>query len=614
MFISITKNTTIRGIIMEPRSEVLFEVSFETCNKVGGIYAVLESKAKKMVELYKDNYFLIGPYYPERAVTEYLKQNPPKICEKIFSELKNEGVYCHFGKWLVEGKPNVILVDFSEILKKVNTIKWELWRDYKIDSLGTGFDFDEPVAWATACGILIDKLIPQLKGKRVIGHFHEWLSGAALLRLHKKIPTIFSTHATMLGRTIAGWGEDLYSEVDENLKKGIKLDPKRPYKYGVQAKHLMERACVENASLFTTVSEITAKEAEYILGKRPDVVLPNGLDIERFPTMEEFALLHKKYLQKMKHFFNAYFNPYYETNMWDSMVFFTSGRYEIRNKGYDILIESLGKLNDKMKKEGTKRNIFVLFYVPKDNIKENVDLLESIKIYDDIKEKVSDELPWIEEMTLDSILKDKSPTTNLVFRKEFLQECKKKYSSFKKEGNPPLSAYIIDENDAIVSIFKKNNLLNRKEDNVKVILYPAYLSTTDRLLGLNYEQAAQGSHLGIFPSYYEPWGYTPLECAANGVMSITSDLSGFGIFIKQHSNQKEMPGIIVLDRENKHHNEVVEKLYETLYAIVTMPRNERIPKKAQAKYLASLADWKILIKNYVKAHNMALEKFYSKSQ
>jgi glycogen(starch) synthase len=375
----------------------------------------------------------------------------------------------------------------------------------------------------------------------------------------------------------------------------------------------MEKACADYATIFSTVSEITAKEASYILSKKPDIVLPNGLDIERFPTMEEFALLHKKYLEKMKHFFSAYFNPYYETNLWDSMVFFTSGRYEFRNKGYDIFIEALGRLNENMKKEGIKRNIFVLFYVPKDNVKENIELIESIKLFDDMKEKVEDEIPWIEEMILDSIVKGKLPKTNVIFRKDFLQDCKRKFYSFKKEGDPPFSAYITDENDTIVNAFKKSNLLNRKEDKVKVILYPSYLSTTDRMLGLNYEQATQSSHLGVFPSYYEPWGYTPLECAANGVMTITSDLAGFGIFIKQNSNQSEFPGILILERENKKHDEIVKKLYDMLWTVVTMHRNERIPKKSQAKYLASLADWKILIKNYVQAHNLALEKFGSHS-
>lgn len=593
---------------MEPRAEVLFEVSFEVCNKVGGIYAVLESKAKRMVDLYRDNYFLIGPYYPEKAVTEYLRQNPPKAFERAFNELRKEGIICHFGKWLIQGKPNVILIEFGDVLKNVDKIKGDLWKEYGIDSWGAGFDFNEPVAWSTACGIVIDKLLSSFKEKRVVAQFHEWIAGGGLLHLHKKIPTVFTTHATTLGRTICGWGEDFYTEMNENLRKGIKIDPKRAYKYGVQAKHLMEKACAEKAAVFSTVSEITAKEAEYTLGKKPDAILPNGLDMDRFPTMEEFALLHRKYLEKMKHFFNAYFSPYYETNMWDAMVFFTSGRYEFRNKGFDVFVDSLGKLNERMKKEGTKKNIFVMFYVPRDN-KENIEIIENIKLYDDLKEKVVDELPWIEEMIMDSLVKGKVPTTNIIFRKEFLQESRKKFISFKKDGNPPLSAFIVDENDLITNSFKRNNLLNRKEDKVKVILYPAYLSTTDRLLGLNIEQATQGSHFGVFPSYYEPWGYTPLECAANGVMALTSDLAGFGIFIKQHSNQKELPGIIVLDRDSKEYREIVDRLAEILWLIVNMPRNERIPKKAQAKYLASLADWKILIENYVKAHNIALEKF-----
>jgi glycogen(starch) synthase len=596
---------------MEPRADVLFEVSYEVCNKVGGIYAVLESKAARMVELYKDNYFAIGPYYPGKAILDTIKQNPPKFCEKVFSDLKNEGINCHFGKWMIQGKPNVILVDFNELMKKVNTIKFELWKNYKIDSLGSGYDFDEPVAWSIASGIVIEKLLPYFKNKKVICHFHEWLSGGALLHLEKKVPTVFTTHATILGRTIAGCGEDLYAEVNEALKKGIPLNPKRPYKYGIQAKHLMEKVCAEHCNIFSTTSEITAREAIYIIGKQPDIILPNGLDMERFPTMEEFALLHRKYKDKIKNFLNAYFNPYYETNLWDSMIFFTSGRYEFRNKGYDIFIESLGKLNEKMKKDNIKKNIFVFFYVPKGGeLKENIEVLESIKLYDNMRDEISDEIPWIEETIINSLVKNRLPRMNDVLRKEFIEDCKRKMVAFRKQGNPPFSAFEI-ENDEIINAFKKNNLLNRAEDKVKVIFYPSYLSTTDRLLSLNYEQAAQGSHLGVFPSYYEPWGYTPLEVAANGVLSITTDLSGFGIFIKEHyPNQKEKPGIMVLERENKSHGEVVEKLFELLWYVVSMNRNERIPKKAQAKDLASLADWKILIKNYIQAHNMALERFH----
>jgi glycogen synthase len=594
---------------MEPQADILLEVSYEACNKVGGIYAVLESKAAKMVEAYGNNYIVIGPYYPDKATIESVKQKPPEVFEKVFESLEKEGIRCHYVKWMIQGRPNAILIEFDGTLRKINEIKGKLWESYKIDSMGSGFDFDEPLAWSTAAGILIERLLPAFADKRVVAQFHEWLTGGALLHLRGKVPTVFMTHATILGRTIAGSGENLYEEIDYSMRNNVPMDPRRPYNYGIQSKHQMEKACAENANVFATTSEITSKEAAYVLGKKPDIILPNGLDIERFPTMEEFALLHRKYREKIKNFLNAYFNSYYRTDLWDSMVFFTSGRYEFRNKGYDVFIDALGRLNSRMKKENVKHNVFVFFFVPRGGTRENIEIMESIRLFDDIKDFVKDEMPWIEEMTMNSIIKDKAPKTDSVFRKEFLDECKRKIAAFKRKGTPPLSAMIFDGDDSIIDAFKRNGLLNRQEDKVKVIFYPSYLSSTDRLLGLDYNQIVQGSHLGVFPSYYEPWGYTPLECAANGVLSITSDLAGFGIFIKQNSDQSKNPGIMVLDRDGKPYERIVESLYDKLWYVVSLSRGERIPKKAQAKDLASLADWKILIDNYIQSENMAIEKF-----
>ena len=588
---------------METKADVIFEVSFEVCNKVGGIYAVLKSKAARMMEHYKENYFLIGPYFKERAALETMKQTPPAFMKEAFSELEKEGIKCFYGKWLIPSKPNVILIDYSQIMGNSNKLKEKLWQDYKIDSWTAGYDFDEPVVWSTAAGMLIEKLAGKMKNKKIVCQFHEWLSGAGMLYLKGKVPTVFTTHATMLGRTIAGSGEDLYSEVNS----GKPIDPKRSYKYGMQAKHLTEKACAESCNVFTTVSEITGKEAEYILGKKPDVLLPNGLDSSKFPTMEELALSHRKYRKKIKDFLNAYFGPYYDANLWDCMLFFTSGRYEIRNKGYDVFIDALGELNNRMKKENTKKNVFAFFFIPRVNSGPNIDLLESMKLYEDMEDEIKDEMPWIEEKITESMVKGKMPTTKSIFKREFLEELKRKSIAFKKKGNPPMSAFNIDSNDPIVKAFEKSGLTNKKSDKVKVIFYPSYLSTTDKLLSLNYEQAVQGTHLGVFPSYYEPWGYTPLDAAENGVLSITSDLSGFGKFIKPYLKGKE--GIMILERENKSYEKIVNDLAEMLWKVTTMKRSDRIPKKAEAKDLAALSDWKIMVKNYVEAHNLALEKF-----
>jgi glycogen(starch) synthase len=589
---------------MKHQSDVLFEVAFEVCNKVGGIYAVLKSKASRMTEYYKDNYFLIGPYFKEKAVLETMKQQPPDFIKDVFSDLKKQGIECCYGKWLIPGKPNIILVDYFDLMENAKEIKEKLWQDYKIDSWGAGRDFDEPVVWSTAVGMLLEKLIPKLKDKKVVCQFHEWLSGTGMLYIKGKVPTVFTTHATVLGRSIAGSGEDLYSEVNS----GEPLEPKRAYKYGVQAKHLLEKACAENCNIFTTVSEITGKEAEYVLGRKPDIILPNGLDTSKFPTMEEVAMFHGKYKRKIKDFLNSYFGPYYETDLWDCMILFTSGRYEFRNKGFDVFIDALGLLNERMKKEKVRKNVFAFFFVPKGNSGANVEILENIRLYEDMQEELADEMPWIEEMTIALLVKGKMPRTSKIFRKEFLDELKRKMLAFKKKGSPPLCAFNINyEGDPVIEGFRKNNLLNKKRDKVKVIFYPSYLSATDKMMGLNYEQAVQGTHLGVFPSYYEPWGYTPLDATANGVLAITSDLAGFGIFIKPQLKNKS--GIMVLEREKKSREEIVKNLSELLWKVVTMKRKDRIPKKAEAKDLASLSDWKILVKKYVEAHDMALEKF-----
>ncbi|MFH1473444.1 MAG: hypothetical protein ABIE55_00985 [Candidatus Aenigmatarchaeota archaeon] len=589
---------------MKPEADVMFEVAFEVCNKVGGIYAVLKTKAARMVEKYKEDYFAIGPYFKERAVLETMKHKPPAFLKQIFSELEKQGIKCFYGKWLIPGKPNVILIDYFDMMKQAGKIKENLWKDYKIDSWNASYDFDEPVVWSTAVGMLLEKLIPKLKDKKVVCQFHEWLSGAGMLYLKGKAPTVFTTHATVLGRSIAGSDEDLYAEINS----GKPIEPKRAYKYGVQAKHLLEKACAENCDVFTTVSEITGKEAEYILGRKPDITLPNGLDSSKFPTMEEISIYHRKYRKKIKDFLNAYFGPYYETELFDCMIMFTSGRYEFRNKGYDLFIDALGLLNERMKKEGVRKNVFAFFFVARGNSGPNIDILENIRLFEDMQEELKDELPWIEEMIITSLVKGRMPKTGTIFRNEFLDELKRKVMAFKKRGDPPLSVFNINyEGDPIIDGFRRNSLLNKKTDKVKVIFYPSYLSSTDKLMGLNYEQAVQGTHLGVFPSYYEPWGYTPLDAAENGVLAITSDLAGFGIFIKP--KLKKDSGLMVLERDGKSHEENVKNLSNMLWNVATMNRKERIPKKAEVKDLASLSDWKILVGKYVEAHNLALKKF-----
>lgn len=615
----------------------VFEVSFEVANKVGGIYAVLSSKAAQMVGKYGENYYTIG-YYDDAAAKIEFEESPAGAFFPVFDALLKEGVMCRFGKWMVPGYPNCILVDASGLKPKINEIKKTLWEDYKIDSLRSDSWFDDPLVWGWGCGMLLEKLHSTLKLKIIqkpIAQFHEWLAGIAMLYL-KKSPTrfasVFTTHATMLGRTIAGSGDDLHKEIREGLAAKKTVDPKKAYAYNMEAKHLTEAACAKNCDVMSVVSETLSGEAEYILGRRPDIVLPNGLDMARFASMETLSYLHKRYKDKIIEFLHGYFEPYYYINTEDPRIIFTSGRYEFKNKGYDVLIEALAKLNKRLKEEGSKKDIFAFFFVPSDVAGENLEALKNISMFHTIEEYLDELLPSIKEKILHSVASgsfERSIKECSVLESGEASDLKKMSIAFRsKEGqSPPLCAFQLkykEEEDAIISGLRGAGLLNREEDRVKVIFYPTYISKADRLLALDYFTLMIGCSIGVFPSYYESWGYTPLETAASGTISITTDAAGYGQFIKSKENKNHLAcarsfsmrseaiekegGIFVLRRLNRGASECADELSQLLYNLSGMTKDEIIFQKNRAKELSVLADWKDLAKNYFRAHEMAKQK------
>jgi phosphorylase/glycogen(starch) synthase len=341
-------------------ADYLFEVSWEVCNKVGGIYTVLTSKVEQMKSYYK-NYFLIGPYFEQHAKLEFTEELPPAEFIAAFEILKKENILCYYGRWDdVKTSPKVILINFSGIIDKKNIIKEAFWNDYKIDSLRAYWDFEEPSLWSYSVGRLIHELyLSSLKDKKIVVQFHEWLSAFGLLYLKKNcrnVATVFTTHATVLGRTLASNGIDLYGSINN-------VDPLHyAYKFNVEAKHLTEKAAALNADVFTTVSEITGLEAEKFLSKKPEVLLYNGLDIAKFPSFEDISIKHKASKERLKEFLSYYYFPYYTFDMDKNLIFFTIGRYEYHNKGYDLLIKALGKLNELLKKAGFNvHTVTVLF-------------------------------------------------------------------------------------------------------------------------------------------------------------------------------------------------------------------------------------------------------------
>lgn len=592
----------------KPKADMLFEISWEVCNKVGGIFTVLSSKAVQMQKYYKNDYCLIGPYFVEASRTTFEEKPVPKEYGDLYEELKKEGIVCHFGKWLVDGEPKVILIDFNGFWPQSDSIKRDLWDNFKIDSLRADYDFNEPVLWSWAAGILIEKLSKIHGDKKMAVQAHEWLAGAAILYLKKNkaaVSTVFTTHATSLGRTLAGHGYDLYSVLD-------KINPEEEaYKYKVHPKHLMEKAAAETADIFTTVSQITAMEAKYLLGKEVDVILPNGLDMSRFPSFEETALKHKIYRNKLREFALYYFFPYYKIDLKNSLFMFTASRYEFHNKGLDIFIESLGKLNEKMKKNKSKKTIISFFWVPTGTDGIRQEIVEAREAYRDITDLLEEERDEIEENLLYAITSENKINEKSIFNEDFILKIKGRILRLKsKGGQAPLSTHKIteSENDPILKALAQAGLKNEEEDRVKIIFYPIYLTGADGLGDLDYYQSIQACHLGIFPSYYEPWGYTPLETAALGVASLTSNLSGFGRYFYDTLHNKKVPGIYILDVENEKREEMINDFVNILYRFVSFTKKQRIDNKIQARKVAFMADWENFAAHYIEAHNMAIER------
>ncbi|MGV8087171.1 MAG: glycosyltransferase [Candidatus Woesearchaeota archaeon] len=596
-------------------ADYLFEVSWEVCNKVGGIYTVLTSKIEPMKQYYK-NYFLIGPYFEQHAKLEFTEEKPPLEFERAFEILKNENIFCHYGTWDdVKTKPKVILIDFMSYIDKKNYIKELFWNDYKIDSLRGYWDFEEPAVWSYCVGKLIHEItLNALKNEKIVAQFHEWLSAFGLLYLKKNcknVATVFTTHATVLGRTLSSNGVDLYGVIN-------KIDPMyEAYRFNVEAKHLTERAAAMNSDAFTTVSEITGLEAERFLSRKPDVLLYNGLDIDNFPSFEDISIKNKFSKERLQEFLSYFYFPYYTFDMDKNLIFYTVGRFEYHNKGYDLLINALGRLNERLKQDPSNKNtISVFFWVPMAQYGIKMDVLENKNDYMNIKDYITTNGDIILNRVISNIISKKENSGTILLDDDIIQNLRKDLAAFERSGNPPFSTHNIDEqNNPVTLAFKQNGLLNRKEDLVKVVIEPVYLDGTDGFIDLTYYDALIGCSLGLFPSYYEPWGYTPLESVAVGVPALTTDLSGFGLFVKNNIDKvngcdkdTDVKGVFLLERLNKSENDVINNFTDIMYNFIKLNTSQRVDCKMHAKDFSELADWKIFVTYYVNAHNIALKK------
>lgn len=587
--------------------DTLYEVSYEVGNKIGGIHTVLTSKAKYIKKFFGEKYIAIGFYNRKNAVMEVIEKTPPSKIKKIFDELEKENIRCIYGIWTEACDVPVILID-SIVFQRdnIDMINTLLWEKYKIDSLNTWNDYREPVAWAYAAGKLVEKLVSELGGNPVV-HFHEWLSGAGLLYLKIKevnVPTVFTTHATMLGRAMASRGDMSF------LTGGIDPDQKA-YEYGVAAKHQMEKTVAREADVFTTVSDVLAQEVKVILGREPDIITLNALDFETLPKQDELLVLNAKYRKKVDEFIRAYFIPYYPIDVKNYPIVFTAGRYEFENKGYDIFIDALGELNKRLK--NSKRIVIVFLWVPRGTIAPKDEVVNNFLVYDRLKELLDSEWEVIKENIITKLSLGKNIEKSEIIPNKILSEFKSSFERIRSKRGlaPPVCAFELSSNedeDPIVKKLKENGLENRENDSVKVIFYPVYLNREDELLGLNYREALMASSIGVMLSRYEPWGYMGQETAVYGNISIVTDYSGFGRFVQKNYKPDGESPVEVVRAVGRSREEIVKEVADILEKYVKMKKEKRKKLEIKAYEVAKLASWEEQIKNYIDSYNLAFER------
>ncbi|MFW6378443.1 MAG: glycosyltransferase [Nanoarchaeota archaeon] len=594
-------------ITMESKADMVCEVSWEVTNKCGGIYTVVSSKAKLMQAHY-DTYYFIGPLF-DRLPDEFIPSRPPESLSRIFDRLSKKGIRCEYGYWDIDGNPSTILIDSRVLFEHVNDIKEGLWDSYSVDSLLAGYDFDEPLIWSWGVGMFLEELEAEFSDKMIVGHFHEWMSGLAMMHLNNIsscIATVFTTHATMLGRSLSARGTWLFDVLDT-------IDPGQEAKaVGISEKFTTERACAHLADVFSTVSSSTAVEATHILGREP-IVLPNGLPLEKYPTFEQASTDHTRNKRVVQDYLMAHFFPYIDPETGndhifdfnDTVLFYTSGRYEFENKGLDVTIDALGKLNDRLKDEGAKKDVIVFFLVAVDSQGPKAELLENKNYIDELSSRITDQTDlFVRRFVMNVLSRDDLDVKPMP--DDFLDKLKREYWSIKRRRNPPLTTHIIDEDhDAIVNACRRNGLVNDSADKVKIVFVPAYLNGRDGLLNMEYYDVVSACHLGIFPSYYEPWGYTPLESIAHGVPAVTTDLAGFGQYMRDKAVDENAGLHIIKRSQNK--DDVVSELYDVFRSFYDLDTPRRVNQKINAHALATYADWRQLVRHYFDAHTLALK-------
>lgn len=540
----------------------IFETSWEVCNKVGGIYTVLSSRAKTLAETYEDQLVFIGPDLKQATANVDFREES-KLLPEWKKAATTVGLNCRIGRWMVPGEPVAILVDFKPFFEQKNAIYAKAWELFQVDSIRAYGDYDEASMFSYAAGLLVEAVLKNClqPTDQVVYQAHEWMSGLGMLFLKHHCPqvaTIFTTHATSIGRSIAGNNKQLYAYFEgyngDQMAEELHMD----------AKHSIEKQSALRADCFTTVSRFTDRECKQLLDKPADVVLPNGFENDFVPKGTQFISVRKKARRRILDVAGALTGS---TLSDDTLIVSTSGRNDYRCKGFDVFLEAMAQLRAQLNEQTEdNRQVLALIEVP----------------------------CWL-----------KGPRADL---QERLQ------AKHKKNNNAPLSNPVITHElwnlneDRIVRQIWEVGLKNLPTDKVKVILVPCYLEGNDGIFDLPYYNLLAANDLALYPSYYEPWGYTPLESCAFHTPCVTTDLSGFGQWVDEvlgHSGTLR-DGVRVIPRSDGNFYEVAADMCETVKEMLSLDSKARTTVRNNATKLADKAQWKHFIKYYYQAYDFAI--------
>ncbi len=539
--------------------DFIFESSWEVCNKVGGIYTVLSTRAKTLQDVLKDKIIFIGPDFWKDKTNPLFKEDS-KLLSDWREKAVKEGLGIRVGRWNIPGKPIAVLVDFNPYFALKNDIYTQAWQDYGVDSLHAYGDYDEASMFSYAAALVVESYYNNvLKGKcdNVIYQAHEWMTGLGALYIKKHVPeiaTIFTTHATSIGRSIAGNHKPLYEYLFAYNGNQMAQE------LNMESKHSIERATAHNVDCFTTVSDVTDRECAELLDKPADVILKNGFEKDFVPPKSRFAQKRKAARKKLREVASALLGMEIDD---DVMIVATSGRYEFKNKGIDVYMEAL---NRSLRNKELHKQVLAFIQVPGWVASPREDLQERLKS----GRKYDTPLQW-----------------------------------------PLLTHWLHDyTHDQVIDNMKRYNMWSRPEDKVKVIFVPCYLDGNDGIFNMHYYDLLIGNDLCIYPSYYEPWGYTPLESVAFHVPCITTNLSGFGVWVNRLLGRdgELKDGVQVIRRGDYNYSEVADAIKDAIASMAAFSKEEAEAARDNAARISEHALWKNFIKDYYEAYDFALRK------